>query len=1143
MAAEQEIERLIVRLMGDGTAYQKMLEQATTVTDQLGQEMKRLGGTEAEFTAITARAAAVTQTATEALGRHNWEQRRLQGLLDAGRISEESYERQVAKTGSVLDIATGALARHTDAVARGLQITRSSETKLQAYKRQIAELDKLFAVGAISQETYNRSGENLNSRLPRTIALEKERAAVLRQGEALTKQVMTAQERYSASIANANRLLAQNAISEQTRTRAIVAAQRELRNATVVTDNFGKEISRAGLTLRGFGTSWSIYVTAPITAFLAAGTMAGVKMDSLTRGLTAITHSSAKTKKQLEDMLEVAKLPGLGFKEAVEGHIRLQATGFAATTSKRALLAFGNALATVGKGKSDLDGVVLALTQISAKGKVMAQEINQLGERVPQIRKIMEEAFGTADTEKIQKMGLTSREFIEMIVTELEKLPKVTGGARNDLENFADAAFVAFSKIGEAIIKIMTPAVKSATDMLTGLGNVFDSLSPTTQLLIVATIALAAAIGPVAVVAGQATIAIGGLITAYNYLIATTWGLVAAQAALAAAPFVVGAAIAFLAYELSGMGMAQQALRKELELSTEMTNEFGHSMNRATQEAMAVAGAMQGAARVKFVEQNLEEASDKLQTYSARLAAAKERLLDVMHWSEGGRALTTIGELTGKVAIAQKEVNELSGQFKSQNEIVRQWTDKLANATVPNKLEEIKQQTILNREADNYIKYIERKIETLARGEAATKVADLTERGVDKDRIARMNELIAKEEELRAAKAVKTESAKLAKDVDALTAKLKAQVEAFGGVKYATDIQALADRGASKEALAAADSYAKKLGALKESADLADDVDKLTDKLKAEIAELKSGAESSELFALKHRGIAPEIYTAIAALEAEKKSLKEAADLRKDITTFTENLEAQVKTFGMASEEADLYKFSLRGATEAQLANARALLAQKNVLEENKKLTEEAKKLTEKHQPRLKFIDDYKELNKMLAIGAISQDTFKKETEALEKELLDAQAKADVRVRFTVEGNEAVRAGTAEFTKMIAETERRARRAKLAADLEGIKSQVEKKVTAARDALADVPTVSVPSEAMELASTTLPYEVDTRGTETFTGSATPEVTVGADVAADVAFAEDQLDGPKALTLLERMAIGIEEIVHTPRVVLNEMGTF
>ena len=197
---------------------------------------------------------------------------------------------------------------------------------------------------------------------------------------------------------------------------------------------------------------------------------AAVTMESLTRGLTAVAGSAKQAELQMADLREVAKLPGLGLEEALRGSINLQAAGLSAERATTSLQAFGNALATVGKGKADLQGVTLALTQIAAKGKLSAEEINQIAERVPQIRQVMKAAFGTAIPKEIEKSGISFEQFIDKVNEELLKLPQVTGGAQNAFENLGDTIFETRSRIGT---RLLPTVVEFANKM----GDAFDNLN------------------------------------------------------------------------------------------------------------------------------------------------------------------------------------------------------------------------------------------------------------------------------------------------------------------------------------------------------------------------------------------------------------------------------------------------------------------------------------------------------------------------------------------------------------------------------------------------------------------------------------------------------------------------------------------
>lgn len=226
-------------------------------------------------------------------------------------------------------------------------------------------------------------------------------------------------------------------------------------------------------------------LTGPLAAALSVGAISSLAKDAVTaagnleglvNGLTAVSSEGEDVQATLARLAKVAAQPGLGFAEAIQGAVNLRAVGFSAKQAEDILTQFGNALATVGKGKDDLAGVVLALSQIISKGKVSAEEINQIAERVPQIRKVMKDAFGTADTEAIQKMGIAVEDFVGRVVAELAKIPRVAGGLRNELENTSDQIDQLTAKLGKELAPAYVGALNGAIEVVTELGIALDSL-------------------------------------------------------------------------------------------------------------------------------------------------------------------------------------------------------------------------------------------------------------------------------------------------------------------------------------------------------------------------------------------------------------------------------------------------------------------------------------------------------------------------------------------------------------------------------------------------------------------------------------------------------------------------------------------
>jgi tape measure domain-containing protein len=289
-----------------------------------------------------------------------------------------------------------------------------------------------------------------------------------------------------------------------------------------------------GQSFSDLGQRMSVGITAPLLALGKGAVDAATKMDSLTRGLTAVSGSSMEAERQLKRLREVAKLPGLSFEQAIEGSTRLQAAGFSAQMAERSLKAFGNALATVGKGSAELEGVNLALSQIQSKGKVTAEEINQIAERVPQIRQVMLRVFGTADTEVLQRAKITSQQFVQAIVGELEKLPKVTGGVSNSFENFKDSMQQALAELGKAILPDLMRAMKEVEDAVKRFSGWWKELPEDTRTNIVRFGEFVLAIGPVIFVVGNLVKAFEALKIATLFL-RTPGGLIGAGVVLGVA--------------------------------------------------------------------------------------------------------------------------------------------------------------------------------------------------------------------------------------------------------------------------------------------------------------------------------------------------------------------------------------------------------------------------------------------------------------------------------------------------------------------------------------------------------------------------------------------------------------------------------
>ncbi len=202
-------------------------------------------------------------------------------------------------------------------------------------------------------------------------------------------------------------------------------------------------------------------------------------MDRLRRGMTTLEGSAQGAEARLRELQEAAQLPGVDFEQAVKADIKLRSVGMSAEMSKASIIEMGNALSLAGGTSADLEGVVLALTQIISKGKVSAEEINQIAERVPQVRAVMKDVFGTADTEALQKMKIDAEDFVNALIGGFSSLDRATAGLDEKMSDFRTAIMLATDAllsglVGEGVngMSQLGDVLNDNIDLLKDLGSI-----------------------------------------------------------------------------------------------------------------------------------------------------------------------------------------------------------------------------------------------------------------------------------------------------------------------------------------------------------------------------------------------------------------------------------------------------------------------------------------------------------------------------------------------------------------------------------------------------------------------------------------------------------------------------------------------
>jgi len=278
-----------------------------------------------------------------------------------------------------------------------------------------------------------------------------------------------------------------------------------------------RSMSRFGSKMQNIGTTLTQSLTLPIIALGAASLKSFADIEKLQNGLIAIMGSSEDAAVEMEKLRKVAENPGLALPEVVKASASLQSVGMNADAARETITQFGNAVARAGGGAEQFDGVVLALSQISAVGKVTQEDLNQIKERLPEFARVMKEEFGVVTAEGIRELGISSEEFIQRSVGALGNLERANGGLANTFDNLKDNVSASLAELGKAINETLNlEAVAAALSAgLQRLVDGFKSLNPETQGFIVKAGLLVAALGP-------AIFVVGKLISTFGALIGTT---------------------------------------------------------------------------------------------------------------------------------------------------------------------------------------------------------------------------------------------------------------------------------------------------------------------------------------------------------------------------------------------------------------------------------------------------------------------------------------------------------------------------------------------------------------------------------------------------------------------------------------------
>lgn len=175
-------------------------------------------------------------------------------------------------------------------------------------------------------------------------------------------------------------------------------------------DQASKAVKAAmGSVQTSIGTAMSVakqsaaIATAALVTLSGAVSKVGVSYNAMMENSLIAWEGLLKSQDRAKDT--IAQLQKMGAQtpfefEGLDKVARsLEMAGLGGKNLERNLLALGNAVSFAGKGQEELEGVGMALTQIATKGKISAEEMQQLGERGVNGWQILSDALGKSKAE------------------------------------------------------------------------------------------------------------------------------------------------------------------------------------------------------------------------------------------------------------------------------------------------------------------------------------------------------------------------------------------------------------------------------------------------------------------------------------------------------------------------------------------------------------------------------------------------------------------------------------------------------------------------------------------------------------------------------------------------------------------------
>jgi tape measure domain-containing protein len=222
-------------------------------------------------------------------------------------------------------------------------------------------------------------------------------------------------------------------------------------------DKLGKSSNKTTKATNSLGVAFRRFAgPAALVYGIFKGSSAIVKtgsaFETFEKQLLAVTGTTALAAAELDYLTDVANRNALSLRGTIGPYVRVKESmsklGLEAEDTRALFEGVSNAAATFALSADEVNGVLVAFSQVASKGKVQAEELrNQIGERLPGAFSLAAQSLGVT-TEELNKMLETGQVLAKDFLPRFAQLLKENYG--NNLADKTDTLAASARRAGTA---------------------------------------------------------------------------------------------------------------------------------------------------------------------------------------------------------------------------------------------------------------------------------------------------------------------------------------------------------------------------------------------------------------------------------------------------------------------------------------------------------------------------------------------------------------------------------------------------------------------------------------------------------------------------------------------------------------------